>query len=151
MSDPDAIRLSVEVDCPREHAFRTWTDKFSTWWPVDHTVSGLAAARVELEPRLGGQIRELLPDGSQHIWGEVTTWEPPELLGYRWHLGRDRSAATDVLIRFVDAPDGRTRIDIEHTGWARQGEDGAIWRARNAGGWQSLLPHLRAALMAEAR
>ena len=151
MNSPDAIQLSFEVGCSREHAFATWTEKFSTWWPTDHTVSGLNTARVELQPRLGGTIRELLPDGSQHTWGEVTLWSPPECLGYRWHLGRDPSAATDVRIRFSEVAGGRTRIDIEHIGWAAQGEDGAVWRARNAGGWHSLLPHLTAALQAGIR
>ena len=38
MADP--LRLSLDVSCPVEHAFRVWTDRINLWWPADHTVSG---------------------------------------------------------------------------------------------------------------
>ena len=83
-----------------------------------------------------------MPGGAEHDWGEVTVWEPPERLGYLWHLRRDRADATDVEIRFV--PRGAsTRVEIEHRGWERLGADGVSWRDRNQGGWEGLLPHFR--------
>ena len=139
------LRVSFEVACPAAHAFEVWTSRFGTWWPSDHTVSGDPHALVVLEPKVGGRIYERQVDGIEHEWGEVTRWEPPERLDYRWHLGRAREAATDVEVRFVPLDAGGTRVEIEHHGWERLGEAGADWRDRNRRGWESLLPHFAAA------
>jgi hypothetical protein len=76
-----------------EVAFETWTMRFGRWWPRSHTVRGRDEAVVELQPYVGGAIGERLPDGTHHAWGRVTTWDPPEELGYEWHFGRERNVA----------------------------------------------------------
>jgi uncharacterized protein YndB with AHSA1/START domain len=136
----EPLRLTVEVACPAPHAFAVWTERISTWWPADHTASGEAEAEVFLEGRIGGRIFERTPDGTEHDWGEVTAWEPPDRFVYLWHLRRDRADATEVEIRFVPAGTA-TRVEIEHRGWERLGAEGQTWRDRNMGGWSSLLPH----------
>lgn len=142
MTDLDAVRVSVLVACTPEHAFRTWTARLASWWPRDHTVSGRPDAEVTMQPWLGGRIVERLPDGTEHTWGEVTGWEPPGHLSYRWHFGRDPAdPATEVSIRFLAQTEGGTRVDIEHTGWEQLGAEGPTWRARNSAGWAGLLPH----------
>ena len=146
----EPLHLSFDVDCSPEHAFTTWTARLDRWWPADHTASGQTDAEVVLEPGVGGRIYERTTDGTEHDWGEVTVWNPPHALGYLWHLRRDRADATDVVIRFV-AHGSATRVDIEHTGWERLGSDGPEWRSRNRGGWETLLPHFRAAVTEEAR
>jgi uncharacterized protein YndB with AHSA1/START domain len=135
----EPLRLSLEVDCAPADAFAVWTERFSLWWPADHTVTG-DPALVALEPRLGGRIYERGVDGAEHEWGEITLWEPPTRLGYLWHLRRDRSDATDVEIRFHEHGTS-TRVEIEHRGWERLGADAEEWRTRNHGGWSTLLPH----------
>jgi hypothetical protein len=113
VTDPPAIeplRLSLEVDCSREHAFETWTGRIGTWWPKSHSVTGDPDLEIVLEGRLGGRIFERTPAGAEHDWGEVTIWEPPERLGYLWHLRRDRADATDVLITFIARNDGTTTV-----------------------------------------
>lgn len=137
----EPIQLDFEVDCPVEEAFRVWTEDISTWWPADHTVSAEEDLMVILEGFVGGRIFELTPHGVEHDWGEVTAWEPPRLFGYLWHLRRDRSDATEVEIRFVPTSTERTRVEIEHRGWERLGAEAETWRARNFGGWSTLLPH----------
>jgi uncharacterized protein YndB with AHSA1/START domain len=144
----EPIRLSFDVACPVDHAFRTWTEGIDRWWPADHTVTGSDDLTVVLERHVGGRIFERTTGGDELDWGEVTVWEPPTRLGYLWHLRRDRADATDVEIRFVDAGDGTTRVDIIHSGWERLGADGESWRDRNHGGWATLLPHYLAAATA---
>jgi hypothetical protein len=135
MTEP--LRISFDVACPAEHAFRVWTSGIGTWWPPDHTVSG-GPDRIVLTGHVGGRIYERAPDGTEHEWGEVTVWQPPARLAYLWYLGRDRADATEVEIRFHARAAAQTRIDIEHRGWERVG---APWRDRNRIGWQTLLPH----------
>ena len=143
------LDLTFEVACEPDQAFAAWTDRFSNWWPDDHTVTGDPAS-VVLEPRLGGRIYERARDGAEHEWGEVTVWEPPVRLCYLWHLRRDRADATEVEIRFL-GEGARTRVEIEHRGWERLGADAPEWRERNRGGWQTLLPHFIAAIESEQR
>ena len=137
----EPLRLSFVVECSTEHAFRVWTARIDAWWPADHTVSGEPSATISLEPRVGGRIYELAADGTEHVWGEVTVWEPPQRLGYLWHLRRDRADATDVEIRFIAREDGSTLIDIHHDGWERLGAGAQQWRDRNRIGWETLVPH----------
>jgi hypothetical protein len=139
------LTVSFEVACSVEHAFTTWTAGLGSWWPLDHTVTGQDGLTVVMQCRVGGRIYERTRDGVEHDWGEVTVWEPPSLLGYRWHLGSDRADATEVEIRFR-AHDQGTRIEIEHRGFDRLGSRADQWRDRNQAGWETLLPHVRAAL-----
>ena len=145
----EPLRISVDVACPPEHAFVTWTARFGVWWPWGHTVSGEREATVVLEPGVGGRIYERTPEGVELDWGEITGWEPPVRLAYLWHIRRDRADATDVEITFVALDDGTTRVDIVHTGWERLGAGGQAWRDANAGGWAGLLPHFTAACTRE--
>ena len=143
MTDP--LRMSFDVACSPEHAFRVWTSGIGTWWPPDHTVTGRAEA-VVLQGGVGGRIYERTADGAEHEWGEVTVWQPPARLGYLWYLGRERADATEVEIRFLAEGPAATRIEIEHRGWERLGATAGTWRDRNRAGWQTLLPHFAAAV-----
>jgi hypothetical protein len=137
----EPIRLAFEVACPVDHAFATWTERASVWWPASHTVTGADGLQVSFEPFVGGRIFERTSEGEEHDWGEITAWDPPTRLGYLWHLRADRADATDVEITFVAVGDARARVEIEHRGWERLGADGVERRDRNRGGWASLLPH----------
>ena len=48
-----SLKMSFEVACSAEHAFRTWTSEIGTWWPSDHTVTG----EPDLEDRHPGPSR----------------------------------------------------------------------------------------------
>lgn len=138
MTEP--LRLSFSVACPAGHAFDVWTRQISRWWPADHTATGAAGSEVVLEGRVGGRIFERTAAGEEIDWGEVTAWEPPRRLVYRWHLRRDRVDATEVEIAFRNGPGG-TLVEIEHRGWERLGAAGPDWREANKGGWGGLIPH----------
>jgi uncharacterized protein YndB with AHSA1/START domain len=142
----EPLRLSFSVDCSADHAFHVWTARIDQWWPADHTVSGEKAAEVVLEPRIGGRLFERTPNGVEYEWGEVTAWEPPRRLGYRWHLHQDRADSTEVEVTFVEDGGDATRIEIEHRGWERLGVRGPDRRDANEAGWTGLLPHFTAFL-----
>jgi uncharacterized protein YndB with AHSA1/START domain len=143
MTDP--LRISLDVACSAGHAFRVWTSRIGTWWPPDHTVTGQPGL-VVLQGGVGGRIYERSTDGVEHEWGEVTVWQPPARLAYRWYLGTDPAQATEVEIRFLAQGAVATRIEIEHHGWERLGTSADQWRDRNRAGWQTLLPHFAAAI-----
>lgn len=135
----EAIRLAFVVDCAPEHAFDVWAGRIDAWWPRDHTVN--PEVTVVLQQGVGGRIFERDAAGVEHDWGVVTAWDRPSRLAYTWHLGRHRDDATDVEIRFRAAGPSATRVEIEHTGWDRFGDQAGPWRHRNEAGWESLVPH----------
>lgn len=136
----EPLRLSFDVKCPVEHAFRVWTRKTSSWWPITHTATRERGLMVVIEGRPGGRIFERTPKGVEVDWGQVTVWEPPRRLCYQWHLRQDRADATEVEITFADQG-GSTRVEIEHRGWERLRERGTAARDANRAGWGGLLPH----------
>jgi len=140
----EPIELEFTEACSSEHAFEVWAAKTSLWWPHDHSVSGEPGLSVTFEPRPGGRIFERTAGGVEHDWGKVLTWEPPRRITYLWHIGSDRTNATEVDITFTSQGDA-TIVTIVHRGWERLGAAGADRRQLNQKGWVGLLPHFVAA------
>src|SRR5205085_2834685 len=136
----EPLRISFEVACPANHAFETWTERATAWWPPEHTVSHHPEAMIVFEPRSGGRIFERTPDGEEFEWGEILSWDPPRRLSYRWRIATDPAHATDVEILFREMPGPTTVVEIEHGGWDRLGEIGQEWRNANRAGWDGVLP-----------
>jgi len=133
MTVEEPLRVTFDVAVPVDHAFDVWTARTALWWPRAHTVSR-APESVVFEPRAGGRIIERGPDGREHVWGQVTVWEPPRRLSFRWHLFFAVDQATDVSIAFEPTPGG-TRVMLEQRGFDALGESGAQRREGNASGW----------------
>jgi hypothetical protein len=72
----EAGLVTDRVACSPEHAFDTRANKTSTWWPRSHSMTSAPSLVVIFEPRQGGRIFERTPDGAEHDWGEVVTWDP---------------------------------------------------------------------------
>ncbi len=136
----EPLRFNLTVACSPDHAFRTWTERASSWWPPEHTLTHDPKAVIVFEARVGGRIFERTSTRQVVEWGRVTAWEPPHRLAYSWHIATDPGSATDVEIRFEPAASGRTGITIEHSGWERLAERGPGWRVTNRGGWDGVLP-----------
>ena len=60
----EPIRISFEVACPPDRAFRTWTAQTSIWWPSSHTMTAADGLEVVFEPLvpLLGMIWKSIPD-----------------------------------------------------------------------------------------
>lgn len=112
----DPIVVEFEVAASLDHAFDMWTNRAAMWWPREHTMSRDPDLEVVFEPREGGRIFERATDGSEHPWGEVTVWNPPNRVDYWWHLFFDRSEATNVSVVFKEVEAG-TRVRLEQVGF----------------------------------
>jgi uncharacterized protein YndB with AHSA1/START domain len=138
------IIIEFDVRADPGHAFSTWTDRCGMWWPPSHSMSGAPGFEVVFEPRVGGRIYEVGVDGSEHEWGEVTEWDPPNRLTYRWHIFLDRERATDVVITFTPSEAGTT-VRLENSGFEVFG-DGREERAGRVGdAWRGILDRYGAA------
>jgi hypothetical protein len=145
----EPIDLEFEISCSPEHAFATWTEKASLWWPRSHTMSRDDGLVVTFEPRVGGRIYETGPDGVDHEWGEVTLWDPPHHVGYLWHLFFDRSEATEITVSFTPTERG-TSVRLLQTGFDRLPTDvGLTRRHRTEGAWGEVTGYFREAVEAD--
>ena len=82
--------------------------------------------------------------GEEHEWATVLVWEPPARFVIDWHVN-PTSPSTEVEVRFL--PDGEgTRVELEHRGWERYGDEGADRHASYNSGWDIVLkPFIAAA------
>jgi uncharacterized protein YndB with AHSA1/START domain len=139
VTEAQAIRKSVVVDAPQEKAFHVFTDRIDAWWPLStHSASRERAETVVLEGRVGGRFYERTKDGEEIPWGEITLWDPPHRLAYTWHPGRGRETAQEVEMRFVPEG-GRTRVELEHRGWERLGDEAVEAVRSYDAGWDLVL------------
>ena len=79
-------------------------------------------------------------EGRGDVWGEITTFDPGRALGFTWIRGVAPDITTQVEVSFEDLRDGRTRVELVHTGWeAVPDEMVAEWRTIHDVGWAHFL------------
>lgn len=135
------IEKDLTVPTTPERAFRLFWQEMGQWWPLaTHSISGMngtPAAGVKVEPRLGGTIAEIAPDGSLCPWGIITEWQEGAALAFTWQLNRPASEATQVRITFSTS-DAGTRVRLVHSGWEARGASAAEDRANYDKGWNGV-------------
>lgn len=144
MTDP-FVRKSVLVRAPQEVAWRVFTQKLGSWWPLaTHKIGAAKAVDAVIEPHVGGRWFERGDDGSTCDWGRVLAWEPTSRLVLSWDINADWSAdpsiGTEVEIRFI-AEGKQTRVELEHRKLDRYGARAAEMHGQfdSTGGWAGLL------------
>jgi uncharacterized protein YndB with AHSA1/START domain len=134
-----AVRKVVTVNCSVENAFRVFTEELAEWWPhKSHSVEEENVETVIFECRLGGRFYERAVNGTEHTWGTIRVWDPPNRVVYSWHPGRGEETAQEVELPFP--PDGEaTRVALVHTGWEVLGDGMAEVVASYETGWDTVL------------
>src|SRR3990172_5961376 len=81
------------------------------------------------------RLYEITESGEKAHWAQVLAWEPPRCLVLAWHVNPETPAPTEIEVHFVE--DGAdTRVELEHRGWERLGEElGRAGREGYDGGW----------------
>lgn len=125
--DPNSVRKQMQVEAPQALAFRVFTEKMGSWWPLAHYKIGKSTAiDAIMEPRVGGRWYERGEDGSTCDWGTVLVWEPPARLVVSWDITADwqydPALKTEIEVRFIAQGPARTRVELEHRHLDRYGE-----------------------------
>lgn len=130
---------------PPEAAFRLFTDRMGSWWPLaSHSIGGAQAADVRFEGRPGGQVIELTTSGDEYPWADVLEWQPPKRVVLSWHPTIEVVAATVIEVTF-EPSDGGTVLHLEHREWESYGEGlGTELRNGYEPGWDVVLAALEA-------
>ena len=139
------VRKSVTVAAPLERAFEVFTERIGTWWPLDsHSIGGQRARDAVFEGREGGSLYEVMDGGETAPWATVLAWEPPTRIVISWHVN-PQNPATEVEVRFAPEGDG-TRVELEHRGWERLGEEADAARGSYDEGWEFVLGRFAAGI-----
>jgi hypothetical protein len=132
----NSLRKVVSVKVPQDVAWRMFTERMGTWWPLaTHKIGKAKAVDAVIEPRVGGRWYERGDDGSTCDWGRVLSWE----ISADWQY--DPKLKTEVEVRFIsDGKDG-TRVELEHRHLDRYGARRDEMRGifDSEGGWSGLL------------
>jgi uncharacterized protein YndB with AHSA1/START domain len=145
-TDANTLRKVVSVQAPPAVAWRVFTERMSTWWPLaTHKIGKAKAVEAVIEPRVGGRWYERGDDGSTCDWGRVLSWEPHSRLVLSWEITadwqHDPKLQTEVEVRFIAEGRDGTRIELEHRHLdrfgARRDEMHGIFDSE--GGWTGLL------------
>jgi uncharacterized protein YndB with AHSA1/START domain len=123
----EPIRRTVTVNQPLEEAFQLFTEGMSSWWPLEthsihHDAHQAARGTVGFDGREGGRVYERTTDGREADWARVVAWEPPRRLVLAWRPNLEPGPTTDVEVTFTPESEGRTRVDLVHSGWEALGE-----------------------------
>jgi hypothetical protein len=134
-----AVKKSVTVGLPVEEAFRLFTSKIHTWWPLaTHSIGEEQTETCILEEKEGGRLYEVQKDGSEKEWGTILVWEPPRRFITSWHPGRESSTAQEVEVVFTAEGQG-TRLDLSHRNWELVGANAKETRKNYVRGWDYVL------------
>jgi uncharacterized protein YndB with AHSA1/START domain len=144
VNTPDlAVRKSVVVAAPIELAWEVFTERITTWWPLDtHSIGKERIESMVVDGREGGRIYERLNGGGEESWATMVAWEPPRRLVFSWEI---TEPATEVEVRFTPEGEG-TRVDLEHRGWERLGANAERRRGSYNEGWEYILGRYERAL-----
>jgi uncharacterized protein YndB with AHSA1/START domain len=124
--DPNSVRKVVKVQASPEIAWRVFTEKMGTWWPLAVYKIGKAnAVDAVIEPFIGGRWYERGDDGSTCDWGRVLSWEPPSRLLLTWDISADwqfdPALNTEIEVLFIADGLNATRVELEHRRLDRYG------------------------------
>ncbi len=139
------VHASVTIARRPDDVFQVFTRGMTQWWPL-HTHSVAAdtfegkarAEKVVFEGRVGGRIYERMDDGREVDWGQVLVWEPPHRVVFSWKPNLDPAPPTEVEVKFIPEGSG-TRVDLQHRGWERLGEEGLRKRQVYETGWPGVI------------
>ena len=126
VTDPNSVRKVVSVQAPPAVAWRVFTQKVGTWWPLAVYKIGKAnAVNAVIEPRVGGRWYERGDDGSTCDWGRVLSWDPHTRLVLTWDISADwqpdPKLNTEIEVRFIAEGKDSTRVELEHRRLDRYG------------------------------
>ena len=109
MEPVEPIEIEFEVACSPEHAFDTWANKTSAWWPRSHSMTSAPGLVVTFEPRPGGRATEvdisfagdaaattvtIVHRGWERLGADAPTWRERNLGGWSGLLPHYRQTAS---------------------------------------------------------
>ena len=141
MSIAPVVRQIVVSVAP-DAAYAAWTGQIGEWWPLNRHSVYEKDNSVEF---VGEEIVETSSKGETSVWGRLLESSPPDKVSFTWHPGRAAECASTVTVDFVPIADGRTLVQLTHSGWEIFDEPAAA-RDEYRNGWPTVLAGFRDAM-----
>ena len=113
---------SLLLTCDAATAFEVFTSRMGEWWPASYTPDPDAFDTVVIEPHVGGAVAMQMRDGSSHVFGRVTAWQPGEVYAQTWTLAQPEEHPSMLTVTFSDRSHG-CLVLLEHGGWRPGNEE----------------------------
>ena len=137
---PPVVKTIVVRRRPEE-AFRLFTEKLGSWWPLHRFSAAPNPSTCAFEGYVGGRVFQRSADGVETPWGTVLVWEPPQRLAFSWTVSaRSEDEAQQVEVMFTPVAEG-TQVRLTHSGWERLGARAEAMRQAYDNGWASIFEH----------
>jgi hypothetical protein len=137
------VRAALVVERDRERTFEVFVGRLGAWWPTrGHSMGEERVVDIRMDRYAGGQVVEVWDDDSEHPWGTVLDWRPPEGFTLAWQV-HSGGRSTEVTVRFRESGPASTVVEVEHRGWASLGDDAAEVREGYRTGWPLVLAAFR--------
>ena len=117
MPSPDPLTYEYDLRCGAGQAFAIYTERISEWWEPRYSGNAETLQAVTIEPSVGGRVYATHDDIGEHLWGEVTVWEPGRRLVHTFTLAQDPQHPSEVAVEFLPRELGCT-VRFAHGGWA---------------------------------
>lgn len=145
----EPIEKEIEVPCGQETAFDVFIKEMGSWWPLERfsvsAMLGGPSKALKVETREGGTITEVAHDGSEHLWGTITRYDPHDHLALDFHIPHPEHSPEDrtgdftrVELRFMPLESGRTRVTLTQSNWEALGDMAEMVRGGYGTGWNMI-------------
>lgn len=136
----EPLTNTIEVPCGQGEAFRIFVHEMGSWWPLHKRSMSLKAVgkpakSLQVDPRLGGKIVEIGPDGSEYHWGTIKAIDPHNSVAMDFHMGMPPDQASLVEVVFVPLAGDRTRVTLTQSNWEGFGDMAEMLRTHYGSGW----------------
>jgi len=136
------IIRTIVVPCSQETAFGIFVNEMDSWWPLGKfTVSamgGEAAKSIRVEAKQGGRIVEIGPDGTEHQWGTIKSFEPHGFISMDFHIPQPTEVVKSrslVEVRFTVLGTQQTQVELTQSNWEAFGERAKMMQGGYGMGW----------------
>jgi len=86
----DPIVKTIEVPCSQAKAFDVFLNEMDSWWPLGKfsvsAMGGAPAKAIRVDAKPGGQIVEIGPNGTEHLWGTIKSYQPHDFVSMDFHF-----------------------------------------------------------------
>ena len=136
----DPLIKTIEVPCGQPEAFRIFVNEMGSWWPLHKRSMSLKAVgkpaqSLRVDPRIGGKIVEIGPDGTEYHWGTIKALHPYDSVAMDFHMGMPPERASLVEVTFAAVTEGRTRVTLTQSNWEGFGDMAEMLLGGYRSGW----------------
>lgn len=125
----DPIIKTIEVPCSQAKAFGVFVNEMSSWWPLDRfsvsAMGGVPAKSIRIEAKQGGNIVEIGPDDTEHLWGTIRSYDPNDFISMDFHVPHpsERGESKSLVeVRFTTLGNEQTQVELTQSNWEAFGE-----------------------------